>query len=228
LEELLTHCGNLLLGDYPFLLSVALGGVLGGVGHCSVMCAPLTAAHMLALNARQAPQWIMAFYHAGRLSSYMVLGVMATVAVAWLFNHGLTVVSRQMMLAAGGLFVASALFPAKTHHCCPRQLKTLHRGISLLPGLKLQYYLRGALMGFMPCGLLWSALFVASTLPVPKAMAVMLTFGLATIPMLQLVGAGVLSLGRRYPQVSARAGKLVMVANGVFLCGIGLNLVHVN
>lgn len=228
LEEILAHCSNAVFGSYPLLVSVALGGIVGSVGHCSVMCAPLAAAHMLALKEQKKSQSHMVFYHAGRVSSYMLLGALAALAGTWLFNQGLTGLSRYLLLAAGTLFVASAVFPAKTHRCCPKPMQSLQSRLGRFCGVRLQYYIRGALMGFMPCGMLWSALFVAGSAPVATGVAVMLVFGLSTIPMLQLIGAGVLSLSRRYPQTGARAGRFAMVVNGMFLCGIGLNLVHVN
>lgn len=228
MHEFLIQCGSTIASNYPLLVSMAIGGLLGSAGHCSIMCSPLVVAQMLSLHESRKPQWLLGFYHAGRISSYVVLGMLAATIGAWVFNQGLGSLSQVMLLIAGGLFFVSAIFPKKTHHCCPSRFSALRRVIDQLPSMKLQHYLRGVLMGFMPCGMLWSALLLASTHGAPKAAMLMLVFGLSTVPMLQLVGTAALSLGRRFPQAGAGVGRAVMAMNGMVLCGIGLNLVHVN
>ena len=204
-----------------------LGGLFGSVGHCSVMCSPLVAAQMLRLDARGASTSYLWFYHAGRISIYMLLGVVAAVAGRLLFGGALAELSRTMVLAAGVVFLVSAFFPARTHRCCDSKRGGLMRRIERARWQPLQHYLRGVLMGFMPCGMLLSVLLLVSTLHQPAGAAlVMLAFGLSTTPMLQLAGRLLLAAGRRHPQAGENIGRMAMGVNGMFLCGIGLNLVH--
>ena len=229
MNQFLAQCGLDIAADSPLLLSVVIAGLVGSISHCSTMCSPLVAAQMLDLKQNRQPLWRMGFYHAGRIGTYMLLGMMAVFAGQWLFSGALNDVSHLMLALAGSIFVASAIFPRKTHHCCSKRMSRVMQALNRLPWANLQYYLRGALMGFMPCGMLLSVLMLVSTLDsAPSALLVMFAFGLSTVPILQLAGMGALALNRRYPRFGAGLGRTVMAANGIFLYSLGLNLVRVN
>lgn len=208
------------------VISVMLAGIIGSASHCSVMCSPLVAAQMLELNDRKKPQSFILFYHAGRVLTYMILGALVLLAGRFVFGQQLAQLANLMMVAAGAVFIVSAILPKKTHRCCDSTKKSaMAKVVSLWPSLRGQYVLRGMLMGFMPCGLLVSALLmVGATNSVAAAMLMMFVFGLSTIPALQLAGFGVLSLGRRYPVWGVKLGRGIMVINGTVLCVLGLNV----
>lgn len=213
----------------PLFLSVAVAGLVGSISHCSVMCSPLVAAQMLDMKKRKQSQYIILYYHAGRIVTYMLLGSAAFGFSHWLFSGGLQHFSSAMLLAAGVLFLSSARLPRKTHHCCSKKTQRLQWYIERLRLPMLIYFLRGVLMGFMPCGMIIAVLMAVATLThLYEAMLAMVVFGLTTVPVLQLAGYGSLRLSRRYPVMSQKAGRVVMACNGLFLCGLGLNLVSVN
>lgn len=227
--HILAQCSAYLPADTPILLAVLAAGLLGSASHCSVMCSPAVMTQMLDLNAKRQPQWLMLFYHAGRITIYMALGVFSLLAARFVFGRSLGVFASAMILLAGVAFVASALMPRKTHHCCDGKTRSLLGRISRLSSLRAQYFLRGTLMGFMPCGLLVSVLLLAGASQSPlMAAAMMLIFGISTVPVLQLAGLGVLSIGKKYPVLGASVGRTGMAMNGLLLCGVGLNLVNIH
>lgn len=229
MENFLIQCSNILPTEMPLLISVMLAGFIGSLTHCSVMCAPLTAAQMLTLHERKMPQNTIYYYHAGRISTYMLLGMAAVMVSHWIFSGALHLYTDTLLIVAGITFIISAVSPRKAHRCCSSKAQTTARLIHRLPFISLAYYLRGMLMGFMPCGMIVAVLLSVATLNHPiNAAFVMLIFGITTVPILQLSGYGVLSLHQYYPTLSVKTGRSVMALNGLFLCGLGLNLVSVH
>ena len=224
MDNLFSHCMGMISGDAPLLMSVVLAGLIGGVTHCSVMCSPWVVSSMLAQEgAPRASR--LGYLHTGRITTYMLLGAGAVLATGWLFGEGIRNYSQYILLFAGLGFVLSAVLPQKTHNCCAKETGRLakweHR-LSPKAGL----WLRGMMMGTMPCGMTLSVLLVVATLQHPiEAMLVMAAFGLANTPMLQLSGIGFLRLRRYSPTFAHSAGRGVMALNGLFLCSLGLNLV---
>lgn len=224
----LAQCSSLLSSQSPLLLSVLLAGIAGSVSHCSVMCAPMVAAQMLKLQEERAAQWQMIYYHAGRISTYVMLAILANLAGQWLFSGAMHKIANMLLILAGVIFITGAIFPRKTHYACGHKMpfSTL---LSAISNVRFQLYIKGFLMGFMPCGMVLSILLIAATLENAwLAAGITLLFGLATMPVLQLVGATALSLGKKHPTLATRLRRGTMALNGLFLCGIGLNLVSVN
>lgn len=226
MELFFAQCGAFWGNNMPILLSVAFAGLIGSASHCSVMCSPLVGAQMLELKEVKCSQWYMSIYHVGRISSYVLLGIVATLAGGWLFAGHLSQLANVVMLAAGLMFIVSALKPLQTHACPAHKFSKLQRAINMVPSQYAIYYLRGLLMGFMPCGMVVAALMLVSTFhsPIMAALAMAL-FGLGTLPLLQLAGFGALRLSHHYPNGTRIAGRGVMALNGCFLCAIGMNLV---
>ncbi len=229
MEWFLADCSALLKGNMPVLLSLFLAGLLGSISHCSVMCSPLVATQMLDIQHRKQSQWLMLLYHLGRISTYAALGMLAATAGHWLFAGEMAPFSRLLILLAGAVFIVSAIRPHQTHQCCSKQTSNLLIHIDKLSSPALAYYMRGMLMGFMPCGMIVAALLLVATMDTQFGAALgMALFGLATIPVMQLTGYGSLFLKKHYPNFTTKAGRSVMACNGFLLCGIGLNLVSVN
>ena len=240
MEILFAHCVSYISGEGAIWLSVLLAGLLGGASHCSMMCAPLVAAQKI--EGRGAGRRLL-FYHAGRLTTYMALGVVAFSLAHLLFSGAMAPVSDAMLMLAGATFVMSAAFPKKTHGCsksviarsgeaATRQSHQAWQQIAAFASLtrndKVISYFRGILLGFMPCGLVLSVLMLATTLAGPaQAAFALLLFGLATTPLLQLAGAGAGALYKLYPSSMAVIGRGVMACNGLILCGMGLHWVQI-
>lgn len=176
--------------DYVPYLSAFVIGFLGG-GHCIGMCGGIMGALSFAIPAEQtARRWrILLSYNAGRILSYCLIGALAGgIGYQLSSGHGLSI----MRVVAGLLLIAMGLYLANWW----RGLTYLEKlggllwvrvqplGKALMPvrsnGSAL---LLGALWGWLPCGLVYTALvFALAQAGALQAAGVMLAFGLGTLP----------------------------------------------
>ena len=143
-------------------------------------------------------------YHFGRLMTYGALGFFSALCGKQLAAaHFWPVLSTVMMTAAGGLFLLSALVPKP------------HRMLAATPE---NGFLRGVLMSFMPCGLIYAALMMAATLTNPFAgMVAMWLFVLGTVPALLVAGGSAAMLAAKWQNMMCGVGRFGMAFNGLAL-----------
>ena len=196
-----------------------LVGLLGGT-HCIGMCGGIVGA--LSLGATSRPSLHLA-YNAGRILSYGVAGAIAgalggaSLALAeQLPVRVMLFVLANLMLVALGLYLMgvtralafSERFGAKLW----RHLQPLTR--RYLPARTMaQAFPLGLLWGWLPCGLVYSALVTAlASGSAARGAALMLAFGLGTLPNLLLAGllAVRLKAYAAMPAVRLAAGLLVL------------------
>ena len=87
-------------------------------------------------------------------------------------------------------------------------------------------YVTGLVLGFLPCGLSYSAFVgAAATGGLPQGLLFALTFGLGTVPALLLVGGASALLSPRLRGTLYRAGGVAVTALGVIfvLRGLGVH-----
>lgn len=210
-------------------LAVFLIGLLGGT-HCVSMCGgivgALTAGVQTPANARR--QWrIHVAYNLGRIGTYTLMGAAlgALGTVGLLFGDVLPIqlalyVLANLMVIALGLYLTGFT-----------RLLTPVEGVGLrlwrrvqpltarfLPARSLRQALPlGMLWGFLPCGLVYSVLTTALvTGSAARGAALMLAFGLGTLPNLLLAGM----LFKRFRDVT-RNSK-VRLAAGLIVLGFGV------
>ncbi len=166
---------------FALLTAAFVAGLLGSL-HCVGMCGAFAAS---CTRARLGlPAW-----HLGRLTTYALLGALAGTLGRWLpgpawlpaaaaaalllwFALGLAGLAPEPRLPLPGL--ATAGTRAIQSHSLAAQ------------------YLFGAVNGFLPCGLVYSALGVPVALaePIGGSLA-MIAFGLGTVPALSLAALGI-------------------------------------
>ena len=219
-------------------LPIALAtGFLGGFGHCVAMCGPLVGALGISappgIPARRAllPQLA---YHLGRITTYGTVG-----AVMGLLGSFVNVAGRMagwqdvVAVLAGLLMVAMGLGAAAQSlwvksaegRLAGRVLSAVRR----LAGHEapVRAYPLGLVLGFLPCGLSYSAFAAAAATGSPVAgMAIALAFGFGTLPALLLAGAVVAALSFRARGLLQRAGGGLVALLGVLFVLRGLR-VHV-
>ncbi|QEL64311.1 hypothetical protein OTERR_08350 [Oryzomicrobium terrae] len=208
------------------LLPFVLVGFLGGP-HCVGMCGGIVAA----LAAGSAPGrrgGLHLAYNLGRISAYVAAGALLGALGGWLGAGGQSAIAAQwpvrtvLFLLANLLLVGMGLYLLGL----PQLLLPLERGGQrlwrriqpltrhFLPVRSpLQALPLGFLWGFLPCGLVYSAL--ASALASGSAAggaAILLAFGLGTLPNLLAIGLLAVRLKEwaRHPVVRRVAGSLVL------------------
>lgn len=206
MEALLAHCSAAVSGDAGLLAVFFIGGLAGSLTHCLVMCGPVVACQAACAGGcgkglSAASQWQ---YHIGRLIMYGLLGFFAAMLSKQLAAASYwPMLSSVMMVLAGGLFLFSAMTPNR------------HTFLSYAPQ---NGFMRGALMSFMPCGLIYAALMMAATLAHPLAgMIAMWMFVLGTIPALLLASGGTALLAMRWHKMMRGIGRYGMAFNGLAL-----------
>ena len=200
-------------------LALFLVGLLGGT-HCVGMCGGIVGALSMGAPAR----WSMHLaYNGGRILSYSAAGAIAGALGAASMGLEGQVPARlilyfvaNLMLVALGLYllgVTRALaFTERAGQTLWRHLQPLTR--RFLPARSIaQAFPLGLLWGWLPCGLVYSAL--ASSLTAGSAGRgglMMLAFGLGTLPNLLLAGIVLARLNEfvRRPVVRTLSGLLVL------------------
>jgi hypothetical protein len=176
-------------------------GLLGGV-HCVGMCGGIVAA--LALRPGQPadrPAWSLQFgYNAGRIASYTLAGAAAgLVGSIGVLLDRLLPLQLALYVLANVLLVLLGFYLAGYGRMVPRLEAAggavwrfaQSRGLTVRRASTTRGALAtGAAWGWIPCGLVYSALALALLSGGPAAgAAVMLAFGLGTLPNLLLSGA---------------------------------------
>ncbi len=203
MEALLAHC-TALFSEHGGIFSVfLLGGLTGGFTHCLAMCGPVVAGQAACggCNKKNSSQLN---YHLGRMLTYGALGFLAALFAKQISALSFwPALSSAMLVVAGGMFLASSLYP---------------HGKSLCKISGKNNFVRGALMGFMPCALIYAALMMAATLANPFAgMFAMWLFVLGTIPALLIASIGADLITRKWRYIMNNIGRAMMAFNGLSL-----------
>jgi uncharacterized protein len=212
------------------LLGVAFALGLMGSAHCVAMCGGIVGA----LSAGVSPDLrkrspvhavLVLAYNVGRLVSYAALGALVGTASSS-FGHAISGAQQGFRLAAGlltvgvGLYIAGVLpeFARLERMALPvwRRISPLAR--RLLPVRTLVHALAlGALWGWVPCGMVYTALAMSAATSSPALGAgTMVAFGLGTLPSMMLTGA---LAGRA---LSRAASGWRRHAAGALIAGLGL------
>ncbi|WP_370660021.1 sulfite exporter TauE/SafE family protein [Massilia horti] len=223
------------------LFPVFVIGLFGSV-HCVGMCGgivgALSAAPALARSARPFPVPVrhagvkrtahlnVAAYNLGRIGSYMAAGALAggvagartlsalpslQLAAYWLAN---------LMLVALGLHLMDAWraleWLEQGGRALWRHVQPLTRALGPVGGPG-KMFVAGTLWGWLPCGMVYSVLFTAMLSgSAASGAAVMLAFGLGTLPMLLSLG---LAGARLRTLLQLRKVRLL---SGLLVAGFGL------
>lgn len=207
----------------------ALGlGLLGG-GHCVGMCGGIMGALTFAIpeSAHTRRFNLLFHYNIGRIGSYTFMGLLLGLLGGFTGTAGNTA----LRLLAGVLLIAMGLYLAGWWRGLTyverlggglwRYLQPL--GKRLMPVKSApQALLLGTIWGWLPCGLVYSALaYAASQANGPAAAGVMLAFGLGTLPVVMASGlfAERLKALIQKQQIRSVFAILIMVFGGWTLWG---------
>ena len=171
------------------LISALILGLLGSF-HCIGMCGPI--AFMLPVDQSNAYRKIIqiAIYHFGRLLSYSILGLVFGLIGKGLYLFGF---QQQLSIIIGIVMIVVVLIPYKTfakYNFSKPLFKIISKvksGLgSALKKKTLDTFLTiGFLNGFLPCGLVYMAVFGAIASGNAFEGSIYMTFfGLGTIPLM--------------------------------------------
>jgi sulfite exporter TauE/SafE len=208
------------------LSSVFLVGLLSGV-HCAGMCGGLVGAFSMNLPPQAKTFPLHLAYNSGRITSYAVAGAIAgAVGEAGLLLNNVLPVQLALYVAANLMLVALGLYLAGvTRLLSPVEAlgARLWRIVSPLGRRWLpahtagRAYRLGLVWGWLPCGLVYSVLATAIfTGDTASGAAIMLAFGLGTLPNLMLAGL----FWRRLKDFFAHAA--VRTGAGALVLGLGI------
>ena len=208
-------------------------GLLGGFGHCLGMCGPVVAAYSIGLGERRTLAHLL--YSLGRLTTYSIIGGLIGLTGSFLGVarsieklQGVTIalVGCAMILMGLGI-IGWKRFSAGTGQASGNCL-----GSFVLRSMKLiseargigMYFPMGLVLGFIPCGLLYTALIAAAGAGAAagsqikgllSGMAMLFLFGLGTVPALFLLGQMASAMNTRVRGRLYKASGVLMIVSGI-------------
>ena len=205
------------------LLGMFMLGLLG-TGHCVGMCGPL----IFAFPGRTGRFISHAWYHLGRVSTYVAVGaVLGGVGALLSTLTGVDTASDVAGFQIWLRFVAAALLavlglirlgwvrePRWFDLLNPERIPGFKRAVSGASDSRGQavFFLLGLLLGFLPCGLSYGAFAQALGTGSASAGALLvLAFAAGTVPGLLLLGTGVSAIFRRYRRPSDIIAGILML-----------------
>ena len=174
------------------LIAALFLGIISSL-HCIGMCGPIALLLPVdrANSSRKALQILL--YHLGRLTAYGVLGFVFGLLGRGFYLAGM---QQQLSIVVGILMIAIALIPEKVF-ARYNFSQPVYRAIAAVKSHLGQQFKRkspdalftiGLLNGFLPCGMVYAALFGALAMPrLTESVGYMLLYGMGTIPLMSLV-----------------------------------------
>lgn len=204
--------------------------------HCIGMCGPI--AMMLPVDRNNEAKKItqLLIYHIGRLTAYASLGLAFGILGKGFFLAGM---QQQLSITVGILMIIVAVVPEKTL-ASYNFSKPIYKIISKVKSsLGKQFKNRsyksfftiGLLNGYLPCGMVYVALFGALAMPsLEYSIFYMLLFGLGTVPMMSMVVLITNLVSIPIRNTMQKAIPILAVCIGVLFIirGLGLNIPYVS
>jgi sulfite exporter TauE/SafE len=181
------------------LLSAFLMGLIGST-HCVGMCGGIISALSTNLASDKHVGGIFTiqlFYNVGRITSYTLFGLMAGLFSSKLMDllpdpHAFSMIIAGVFFVLLGLYISQLLNSFRYLEAAGQKLWTHIEplGRKYVPASTIgQAWRLGLVWGWLPCGLVYSALALSMTQlnPIHAGLS-MLVFGLGTLPTLLIVG----------------------------------------
>jgi hypothetical protein len=217
-------------------IAMLMAGLLGGFGHCIGMCGPIVAA--LSLGDSRCGMRHHLLYNIGRVTTYTLLGALVGVTGSFLaLTASIGSFQTAVMALTGlcivlmGLVSAGWLPVGKSLTGCTPTMPIVRKAMALFSGPRSTgaWFPMGVVLGFLPCGLTYTALLTAAraAMEAPdhfagmvRGSSLMLLFGIGTTPALLLVGKAAGILSEKSRRRFFRLASLIMIGTGVwFIAG---------
>lgn len=197
-------------------------GILGS-GHCIGMCGSLVSAFFIRFGSRAPGPMPYLAYHAGRISVYFLIGLIAASLGAALVQTGFIGKAQGILQIIAGLvviFLGLDILGLAPKGAAFRFLPTaaLHKLFQRAreKGTTAGAALGGAVNGLMPCSMTLAMAVQATTAATPLEGGMLLaTFGAGTLPSMLFVSTLFGRLGARARGTLLKGAALVVIALGV-------------
>ena len=217
------------------IYSALLLGFLGSL-HCIGMCGPI--AFMLPVDHKNSSKKVaqVGLYHIGRIISYSIIGLIFGLLGKSIYIFGL---QQQLSIAIGALMIILVLLPNRITGKL-KIAQPIYRSISkvksmLGAALKKKtpdtFLTIGFLNGFLPCGLVYMAVFGAIAMgDTLNSVFYMALFGMGTIPLMTSAVYLGKFLNHNIKHKIQKAIPVVVVIIGVLfiLRGLGLDIPYIS
>ena len=217
------------------LWSSLIFGLLGSF-HCMGMCGPI--AFMLPVDRSHSTKKVVqiSVYHLGRLISYAIIGLLFGVIGKGLYLFG---IQQQLSIAIGILMIIFVVVPAHVFYKYnfSRPVYKFISKIKSALGKSLKkkttdtFLTIGFLNGFLPCGLVYMAVFASLTMQnLAHSSIYMILFGLGTIPLMTTAIYFGKFLNTTIKQRIQKAIPVFVVVIGLLfiLRGLGLGIPYIS
>lgn len=221
---------------HGLVLSLFLAGLVGGFSHCVAMCGPFVVAQSGQME--KITDGLLLPYHIGRLITYVFLSVLFYSVLNLVFLY----LPIRAYVIAPILFVASFLF---LMNAFPQIAKIFPWAHTIRISIPYQWVngafqklssdptsskklIMGMILGFMPCGMVTTALIASATAPdIVTAALAMAAFGAGTIPALVITAYGAQAIQLKYPLAMPYITKGMMLWSSAWLLILaGLTLIQ--
>lgn len=216
------------------LLSALIFGLLGSF-HCIGMCGPI--AFMLPVDRENYIKRFLQIssYHLGRLFTYSLIGLLFGFLGKGFYFFGF---QQQLSIIVGLLMILVILFPKILNRLSlSKKISTIILKVKNALGKELRkkgndtFFTIGFLNGFLPCGLVYMAIFGAlTTSNAFTGSLYMFLFGIGTIPLMTaFVYLGNFTKGSFRKNVQKVVPILVVFIGVLFIIrGLGLGIPYVS
>jgi sulfite exporter TauE/SafE len=209
-------------------------GFLGGMGHCIGMCGPIVSSYTLSdrSSANIVSRFLThIFYNTGRIMTYMFVGALMGLTGSFIntagsisgFQNIVSVIAGLIIILMGlnisGIIGKGTWLEGHNNFVIRAGREFLHEH-SLW-----RYYPLGALLGFLPCGLSYSAFMAAAgTGSLLSGMFLMLFFGLGTLPALLIFGLAASYISIKLRGLLYRTAGVIVIITGIYFLLKGIRL----
>jgi sulfite exporter TauE/SafE len=212
--------------------------ILGMVSslHCIGMCGPI--AMMLPVNRSnptvKALQILL--YHAGRLTAYGSLGLLFGLLGRGLYLAGM---QQEFSIITGIIMIAMIMIPEKklAEYNFSKPVYKVIANIKAGLGAQFKkrnlktFYITGILNGYLPCGLVYAALFGALAMQdTAYGMFYMILYGMGTVPLMSIIVYSASFLRNNIRTAFSRLVPYMVVFVGMLFIvrGLGMDIPYIS
>ncbi|MBU6339393.1 MAG: sulfite exporter TauE/SafE family protein [Rickettsiales bacterium] len=236
--------------DLTIILSLFSLGFFGGFSHCIGMCSPFVFTQVTnrltktkVENFSRLKNFALIPYHFGRITTYSLIGICCSFLTKNIRDFTEFRIIATFFLLIAAMAFLELLFEKSFFKSIKNKLPIKSKSLkinsngpkflsSLLSNLfknpeKFNGFFLGVILGFIPCGLLYSAFLLAMTISSPFIAGIgMFAFGIATFPALFFTASGGYFFLKKFKQELKIISKIILTINFVTIFLMAISLIR--